>query len=324
MESRISTRISLLAGLSVFCVAMMVAAHFFGDAAVRQAFVTEDRYAQLADYTQKIETAALALKTSETDFLLHRNSIHAKRHEKASARVITLLDEVPVASVAGTFESAVLDLRDLVREYTAQFRFIVRLYKQLDPDENKGIQGQFRKAVHAVEARIRASGSDRLLAKLLMLRRQEKDFLLRENPKYVERFDRGQAEFVELLARAPVPPGIRQEVTALMGAYGEGFHTWVEISAALHDEIGRLAAISTKLAPMFERFNDMVTAKHAQVRTALEEARALTSKIFIFTGIFVLGLALLFGTIIARSITRPLKAITETVKALAGGGCRRT
>lgn len=54
---RISTRISLLAGLSVFCVAMMVAAHFIGDAAVRRAFEKEDRLALQADYTVKIDGA---------------------------------------------------------------------------------------------------------------------------------------------------------------------------------------------------------------------------------------------------------------------------
>ena len=84
----------------------------------------------------------------------------------------------------------VVDLRDHVREYTAQFRFIVRLYKQLDRDENKGVQGQFRTAVHTVEARIGGLSLARFLAKLLMLRRHEKDFLLRENLVYVENFDR--------------------------------------------------------------------------------------------------------------------------------------
>ena len=62
---RISTRISLLPSLSVFCVAMMVAAHFFGNAAVRRAFEKEDRHALQADYTVKIETAAFAINTRE-------------------------------------------------------------------------------------------------------------------------------------------------------------------------------------------------------------------------------------------------------------------
>ena len=63
---RISTRISLLAGLSVFGVAMMVAAHFFANSAVRRAFEKEDSHALQADHTVKIETAALAIKTRET------------------------------------------------------------------------------------------------------------------------------------------------------------------------------------------------------------------------------------------------------------------
>ena len=65
---RISIRISLLAGLSVICVVMMVAAHFFGDAAVRRAFEKEDRHALQADYTVKIETAAFAINTKKRIF----------------------------------------------------------------------------------------------------------------------------------------------------------------------------------------------------------------------------------------------------------------
>jgi hypothetical protein len=44
---------------------MMVAAHFFGNAAVRRAFEKEDRHALQADYTVKIETAAFAINTRE-------------------------------------------------------------------------------------------------------------------------------------------------------------------------------------------------------------------------------------------------------------------
>ena len=318
-ELRTSTRISLLAGLSVFCVAMMMAAHFFGDSAVRQAFDKEDRQAELVTYAAMIQTAALALQASETNFLLNRDSAHAGQHEKAAARIVTLLDEAPVSSEAVTLESRVTDLRDHVREYTAQFRFIVRLFQQLDRDENKGIQGQFRRAVHTAEARISVLGLDRLLTKMLMLRRHEKDFLLREKPVYVERFNMHRAEFVELLTDTPVPASVKQDINAQMDAYADGFNTWVELSIALREETGRLETISAALAPAFTRFQEAVSANHAQVREALNSARSFTSEIFIITGIIVLGLALFFGTVIARSITRPLNAITESIKALAAG-----
>jgi methyl-accepting chemotaxis protein len=74
-----------------------------------------------------------------------------------------------------------------------------------------------------------------------------------------------------------------------MKGYGDSLHTWAGFSVALRDKIGRLAA------------------------------RTFTSQIFISAGVFVFALALLFGTIIAHSITKPLNAITETVKALAAG-----
>ena len=111
---------------------------------------------------------------------------------------------------------------------------------------------------------------DRFLAKSLMLRRHEKDFLLRENLVYVEYFDRRQLEFAELLADAAIPASVKQDINTLMKAYGDGFHTWAELSVALRDEIGRLAAISDKLVPAFERFHKMMTANHAQVRATLE------------------------------------------------------
>ena len=106
-----------------------------------------------------------------------------------------------------------------------------------------------------------------------------------------------------------------------MKGYGDSLHTWAGFSVALRDKIGRLAAISDKSVPAFERFHKMVTANHAQVLATLEKARTFTSQIFISAGVFVFvfALALLFGTIIAHSITKPLNAITETVKALAAG-----
>ena len=104
-----------------------------------------------------------------------------------------------------------------------------------------------------------------------------------------------------------------------MKGYGDSLHTWAGFSVALRDKIGRLAAISDKLVPAFERFHKMVTANHAQVLATLEKARTFTSQIFISAGVFVFAVSLLFGTIIAQH-HQALKCHHGNRQSVSGGG----
>ncbi len=76
-----------------------------------------------------------------------------------------------------------------------------KLFKRLEKEKRElgfkdwGIEGQMRKAIHFVEKEIEGINMPRLQVHMLMLRRHEKDYLLRRDIAYRDRFISEQASF---------------------------------------------------------------------------------------------------------------------------------
>ena len=64
-----------------------------------------------------------------------------------------------------------------------QFAAVVETRKRLGLNENSGLEGAMRKSVHAIEARLKDFDEPRLTVLMLMMRRHEKDFMLRRDPQ---------------------------------------------------------------------------------------------------------------------------------------------
>ena len=72
---------------------------------------------------------------------------------------------------------------------------------ELGLDENKGLQGALRNAIREVEARTGKLGALSVQVSILTLRRHEKDFLARDEARYVTQL---QAELPKLAAALDV------------------------------------------------------------------------------------------------------------------------
>jgi methyl-accepting chemotaxis protein len=70
-------------------------------------------------------------------------------------------------------------LRSGLNLYQTRFQNIVAIQRTLGLNENEGLQGKLRAAVHNVEDKLGQFDEPRLTVLMLMMRRHEKDFMLR-------------------------------------------------------------------------------------------------------------------------------------------------
>ena len=77
-----------------------------------------------------------------------------------------------------------------------------------------GLEGRFRDAVHDIETRLREIDDPRLTSAMLMLRRHEKDFMLRRDEKYVGELKKTAADFGKSLAGADIQPAVKADIAA--------------------------------------------------------------------------------------------------------------
>jgi len=187
--------------------------------------------------------------------------------------------------------------------------------------EDTGLEGDFRTAVHDIEARIyEHEGLDPLVITMLQIRRREKDYLLRGDQQYVDNVHDLIAELKSEAAASDVLASAeQQEIERLADEYLVKFDALVgkdqEIAATtevfraaatdIQTTADRLAGVGEELAAL-----DVQTAQANSTQTVI---------ISIITVLVVLVASIVLAVILSRQITRPVVQLTNTAIEIATG-----
>ena len=223
---------------------------------------------------------------------------------------------MPIATVMADDIRA---LKGRVEGHVAQFRKVVALEQEMGLSEKEGLQGKLRDAVHAVEAKLAEANLDALTVKMLMMRRHEKDFMLRGEGKYVGELDKRRTEFNGLLAKAAVSDAFKQQVTALMDTYQKDFHAWADIHFSIVKESTELSRIFSAMEPVLDKTFKISDAGDKAAHAELARVKSFTWVLFLSIGAVILALSVGLTYLIARSIVQPISRMTSVMSRMAEG-----
>ncbi len=200
---------------------------------------------------------------------------------------------------------------------TLHFSELEQLVQTIGINENKGLRGVLRKSAHHVEDVFQVANSYQLLTQLLMMRRHEKDFLLRLNNKYVDRYNQSYQSLLNTIEQADLNPAIRSETKRNLDIYADSFHQLVNSKRqlGLSEGEGLRAKLASSVQQALQHQSTLIETTH----TAIAQARTLQKRtLFIGTLILIsilIGMTLLFS----RSITNSLTRITKAMEQVADG-----
>src|SRR5207302_728822 len=92
-----------------------------------------------------------------------------------------------------------------LKQYQAHFLAVVEQKQRLGLDEKSGLEGRLRTSVHDIESRVDQLHEPPLLVSMLMMRRHEKDFMLRRDRKYGDEMKKRASEFSAETEKANIP-----------------------------------------------------------------------------------------------------------------------
>src|SRR4029078_12807239 len=93
-----------------------------------------------------------------------------------------------------------------------------------------------------IESRVDQLHESALLVTMLMMRRHEKDFMLRRDSKYGDDMKKRGAEFMTGLERANIPEAAKTELKQKLADYQRDFQAWMEQPLKLGDELREMPA----------------------------------------------------------------------------------
>ncbi|MFZ5774583.1 MAG: methyl-accepting chemotaxis protein [Thermodesulfobacteriota bacterium] len=274
----------------------------------------------MKNHAMSIDIAMLEARRSEKDFL---NRLDWKYVDKVKAAVGKIKQEAEawkkLESGAGHSEDLeiVNKINAAVEEYISAFTQVAEAWKEKGLDEKSGLQGTFRNAAHTLE---KAVGDNRgLMAEYLMIRRFEKDYLLRGDKKYVEQVEKALSGFVAAVERekfgAEQATLFKNNVTAYRGAFQE----LVGIDGKIETLIEAMRAAVHKIEPLTEQ---AVEETDKEMIKASEETRssiATKSRLAMAVALTGLIIAVVTAMTITRSITVPLLDALRVNERLALG-----
>ncbi|MEQ9554396.1 MAG: HAMP domain-containing protein, partial [Rhodospirillales bacterium] len=316
---KIGQRVSAIVVLGIVSMAVFGGIQLFGQSRVTQAVGSNTEYNRLAQESQEVQSQSLQMRRAEKDFLLRRDMKYVDAYKGNVTKLKAVLAAMRKEHVAEAKAETLTRLEGAVDAHAKQFAAVVGQIQELGLDEKAGLQGTLRGAVHAVETKLDAANLDGLTVKMLMMRRHEKDFMLRGDEKYIDRVAKRQSEFLEMLPATPLSDADKTDITKLLDVYVAAFNAFAKLTVQNEAAINELSTIYKVVTPAVDElvaFGEQ-GAKRALV-TMDDTQRSMDVLMLVGAAvIFIVFVAL--GIAVAASITRPVQAVTKATETLAEG-----
>jgi len=262
----------------------------------------------------------LMLRRNEKDFLAR---FDLKYQEKFQKNLVTLNSRVNQTALNITplgLEGSQADLEDLKRHlasYEELFNQVVHNNLNVGLDHESGIRGKLRKTVHEVESALKRLDLTVLTVDMLMLRRAEKDFMLRKDVKYLEKFNGLYDVFSADLAATGLQSEQRDAINNKMSAYRAMFIDFVE----QHKILGLTPKVGLhgKMRSSVHRTEVLIEKVSTQLSNQIANlSNEVKTRLLILTAVFtIIILALIFA--LSNSIISRIRTFHNHLSELANG-----
>jgi len=266
-----------------------------------------------------VEKDMLLLRRNEKDFIARLDLKYPERFETNYAALLEAVAELeqalletgqdiqPVQAMAGHFAN-----------YRQSFRQLVEIQQQIGLGPKQGLYGSLRQAVHQAETTIKQLDDQQLRADMLQLRRNEKDFMLRQDPKYLDKFNQSFARFSNHLGQSGHSAAQRRTVEQAMADYQQRFHLLVENSRqrGLQPDQGILGEMRARVHESEQALQKVSSELEATIEAEIgniEGFLLLTDSI----GFLLAVAVLLVLAWLAREILRPLRWLVDVMNKVA-------
>ena len=313
MQKGISLKVKLIALVVFSILAVGIASVFFS---------YEKDLVHDLDHAVEMEDAIgfdiLRLQVCERDFFIQKDLKFVEDFDNLVAVLDADKKELEVLMKKHDLQPAELEnIRLAVERYSENFAQFVELQKQVGLSFDDGLYGELRGATYKVQTLIEGLSQPNLIKQMLVLRSNEKYFLLRLDAKYIHEFDKNYSLFLQTLQAAKLPDAQKQKIRQDIEGYYKSFHRVYDAQEAigLTANQGARGELTKHIHVAEGELTKLKKNIHHYFDT--EEA----SLLFVYNismGVLVL-ISVLFGFWLQRTTINVLKHYIDATGKIAGG-----
>jgi methyl-accepting chemotaxis protein len=319
---RLTHKILAIGIVGVAGVVLVGGMHMYADSEMTSYRQAAENARMIFELGGKIEIELLEGRRSEKDFLLRNDPKKAEAQTeigKVTISDIGLLLGKVVAAGKTDLARKIEAMNNSLKQYQVHFASVVEEKTRLGLDQKSGLEGRLRGSVHDIEERVDQMHQPELLITMLMMRRHEKDFMLRLDATYGAEMKKRASEFSADLEKADIPEAARAELKQKLADYQRDFFAWYDTALKLGDELKAMSAAFSSIEPVIAEVSKAVSdirveaeQSNAKVRNSIDWQMKAAIVLIAFG---VLGI----GVFIGRSVSKPLSAMRAAMIELANG-----
>jgi len=253
------------------------------------------------DKVRYAETIMIESYHLRTEFSKKKNMSYQKKFHNNLLEIDSIL--TPLKD-----EVKIRELLQLAQDYHMNFEEFVELMKQRGLNENLGIEGKFRKAVHSIEDIIKETDGYGIYVDMLQARRREKDYIMRRNPEYVENVKEAINRIIDNTEQLNASRSKKDRILGLSENYLSAFLELVSI----FEKISDLESILDKDEAFLQEQLELIVSEKA-------ELAELNQNIQYLVGIFSVLVGVFLSILIARNISNPVVELEKATRRISEG-----
>ncbi|MFT6529695.1 MAG: methyl-accepting chemotaxis protein [Psychrosphaera sp.] len=261
---------------------------------------------------EKLEAQVLTLRKHEKDFLARKDMKYVKEFQSTVKKLQKNAMDLQLIADELNFEVPELsNFAKSVKDYAIQFDTVSALQVQIGLTPTTGLYGELRSSVHEAEEELKNSNSYKLLTYMLQLRRAEKDFMLRRDVKYLDKFDAGMQTFRQQLILESMPASELSNIQSYLAIYESKFKQLAkaETDIGLDAKSGALGKLRAAIHQTESSLDSIINSLEVELAERVDATIRNATIVFIVAMIFTLFIV--YTT--SRSILMPILAVRNAI-----------
>jgi len=325
LSLRLTHKVMAIALIGLLALLVFGTIYFVGSASQASSRAAAANIRAIADLNRKLASDMLDARRAEKDFQLRRDPAYASRHADISSEIGRELTELRTMTRAAGYGALAEKIEAVAKgfaSYDKEFAAMQQAEVRLGLNETLGLSGSLRNAVHDIEAKLEDADDPKLTSGMLMMRRHEKDFMLRREAKYIAELTKTASEFAKAAADSDLTPAVKADIARKLAKYQADFAAWAEGA----QEVARHGADMSKeyaaIEPITEEVGKDVAERYRVAQTSETDTIAAVKQWMLIT----LGLAFVIvgaaSFLIGRGISNAIRAMVSAMTRLARGDAR--
>jgi len=276
------------------------------------------KFNNISRQTVQLKADMLMLRRHEKDFIARKDLKYLTKFEQTFAKTTLTLAQVEKQLLSvDLVNQHIPDLKRVLTSYHNKFSLLVKQQQNIGLHAKDGLYGSLRSEVHQIENFLIEREKildtnlevDSLMRTMLMLRRHEKDFMLRRNISYVDKFNQRIEIMRNKLASSDSNTLFKKNTLSALATYQQQFILLVQAE----QKFG-LTSIEGVLGEMRESIHQSETLLKSFSQFSIENIEQhIAQKEFIdvVVGLFLILLVMAVLIIIANGISSRITTLSK-------------